>query len=500
MAPGEFLCWYGVDVSDAFARVLHILAVRKIPAEGGLAVKGRQRTGLLLILVGSLVFVLWGTSLARAKPLGGLDFRALYEGAGCLLHHCDPFNPSEMRAYYNATGDARLYPEWALYTLSLLDYLPTLYPFTGAFAMLPWSMAQSLWTGLTAVSFLLAAYAMWREAKDDAPLLAGCLIGFLLANSEITLSGGNAAGFVVSFCVLATWCFLHDRFVWAGALCMAASLAMKPHDAGLIWLYFLLIGGSFRKRAVQTLAVNLLLGVAAIIWVSLAAPHWFAEMRSVMAIYASHGGANDPGILGDPKSSFRSFGLAVYPGMVCDLQSIAAVFRDDPMFYNPFTYFFCAPFLAIWIVATLRSPISRDTCYLALAAIVPFTLLVTYHRTTDTKLLLLVIPACALLWSEGGVMKWLAFAVTGAGIFITGDISLVVLGIRAGLPDWVHAGVLRKVLLVLEYRPVPLVLLAMGIFYLWAYVRSARIRTVSSELAEPFSMKPVPQQAEIQAH
>jgi hypothetical protein len=176
------------------------------------------------------------------------------------------------------------------------------------------------------------------------------------------------------------------------------------------------------------------------------------------------------------------------------------VFRDDPMFYNPFTYFFCAPFLAIWIVATLRSAISRDTCYLALAAIVPFTLLVTYHRTTDTKLLLLVIPACALLWSEGGVMKWLAFAVTGAGIFITGDISLVVLGIRAGLPDWVHAGVLRKALLVLEYRPVPLVLLAMGIFYLWAYVRSARIRTVSSELAEPFSMKPVPQQAEIQAH
>jgi hypothetical protein len=470
--------------------VLHILAVQKIPAEEGLAVKGRQQTGLLLILAGSLVFVFWGSSLARAKPLGGLDFRALYEGAGCLLHQCDPFNPSEVRAYYNQTGDARLYPEWALYTLSLLNYLPTLYPFTAAFAVLPWSIAQPLWTGLTAVSFLLAAYGVWRDSKDNAPLLAGCFIGFLLANSEITLSGGNAAGLVVSFCVLASWCFFHDRFAWAGVFCMAASLAMKPHDAGLVWLYFLLVGGSFRKRAGQTLVMNVLLGAASILWVSLVAPHWFTELRSVMAMYASHGGANDPGILGDPKSSFRSFGLAVYPGMVCDLQSIAALFRDDPRFYNPFTYFFCAPFLATWIVATWRSSFSRDTCYLALAAIVPFTLLVTYHRTTDTKLLLLVIPACALLWSEGGAMKWLALAVTGAGIFITGDISLVVLGIRAGVPDWANAEVSRKALLVLEYRPVPLVLLAMGFFYLWAYVRGALIRPVSSELAEPLSMNP----------
>jgi hypothetical protein len=458
-------------------------------------VNRKRLTGLLLMLSGSIILVLWGMALSHAKPLGGLDFRALYEGTGCLINHCDPFNPGEVREYYVATGDARLYPDWALYTLTLLNYLPTIYPFTAPFALLPWAIAQPVWTVLTAVSFLLAAYAMWNLAEKDAPIVASCLIGFLLANSEITLSGGNAAGFVVSLCVLAVWCFLKERFALAGVLCLAASLAMKPHDVGMVWLYFLLVGGTYRKRAWQTLAANVVLGVAAIIWVSLVAPHWFTEMRSTMAIYSAHGGANDPGILGSPNSSFRSFSLAVFPGMLCNLQTIVAVFWDDPRFYDAFTYLFCTPFLILWAVTTVRSRFSVERAYVALAAIIPFTILVTYHRTTDTKLLLLTVPACALLWSNGGSTGKLALPVTAVGIFITGDIPLVILGIVAGRPDWAGAGVLKKIVLVGMTRPVPLVLLAMGVFYSWVYVRSSCIRHQASDLVKPNSIEPAPTSA-----
>jgi hypothetical protein len=489
MMSKELLCGYRADEGAGCTPLLHILAVRKIVQRRGRS-EGKAKSRSASDGGGKRHFCALGYVAVAREATGGLDFRALYEGAGCLLHHCDPYNPIDVRFYYVSTGDARLYPVWALYTLALLNYLPTIYPFTAPFALLPWDIAQLLWTGLTALSFLVAAYAMWRDAKNEAPLLAGCLIGFLLANSEIALSGGNAAGFVVGLCVLAAWCFLHDRFAPAGVLCLAASLAMKPHDAGLVWLYFLLAGASYRKRAWQTLAVNGLLGIAAIIWVSLVAPHWMTELRSTMAIYAGHGGANDPGITGSPDSSFRSFGMAVYPGMVCNLQSIVAVFCDDPKFYNPFAYLSCAQFLVIWMAATLRSSFSMARAYLALAAIVPFTLLVTYHRTTDTKLLLLAVPACALLWSDGGVMKWLAVAVTGGGIFITGDIPLVVLGIRVGNPDWAHAGFLTKVFFVLAYRPVPVLLLVLGVFYLRAYVRSTRIWPAEAEVAERGSLEP----------
>jgi hypothetical protein len=445
-------------------------------------VNGKRLTGLLLMLAGGIVFALWGNSLSHAKPLGGLDFRALYEGAGCLIHHHDPFNPGELREYYVATGDARLYPEWALYTLTLLNYPPTIYPFTTPFALFPWAIAQPVWTVLTAVGFLLAAYLMWKLVEKDAPIVAGCLIGFLLANSEITLSGGNAAGFAISLCALALWCFLRERFALFGVLCLAASLAMKPHDAGLVWLYFLLVGGTSRKRAWQTLAANVALGLAAVIWVSLVAPHWFTEMRATMAIYSAHGGANDPGILGSPNSSFRSFSMAVFPGMLCSLQTIVAVFWDDPRFYNPFTYLFCAPFLVVWTIVSLCSSFAKERAYLALAAIVPFTLLITYHRTTDTKLLLLTVPACVALWKRGGATGKLALALTGIGIVVTGDISLIVIGILVGQPNWINAGWLTKIQMVLMYRPVPVVLLAMGMFYLWAYCKSARETMGASEL------------------
>ena len=39
-------------------------------------------------------------------------------------------------------------------------------------------------------------------------------------------------------------------------MCLAISLMLKPHDAGLVWLYFLLAGGIYRKRALQALVAD----------------------------------------------------------------------------------------------------------------------------------------------------------------------------------------------------------------------------------------------------
>ena len=58
---------------------------------------------------------------------------------------------------------------------------------------------------------------------------------------------------------------LFGNYKLAGILCMAVSLAIKPHDSGLVWFYFLLAGGVYRKRALQTLAVTVLLALPAIL-------------------------------------------------------------------------------------------------------------------------------------------------------------------------------------------------------------------------------------------
>ena len=127
----------------------------------------------------------------------------------------------------------------------------------------------------------------------------------------------------------------------------------------------------------------------------------------------------------------------------------------------------------------MKRRFSSEQAPLALAAISVLTLLPVYHRPYDAKLLLLTIPACAMLWAEGGMRRWVALALTSAGILVTSDLPLVLLlictkNMTASLSTW--TGKLTNVLL----WPAPLVLLTLGFFYLWAYIRYAPSLSVST--------------------
>jgi hypothetical protein len=306
------------------------------------------------------------------------------------------------------------------------------------------------------------AFLVWDLSANHAPMISGALIAFCVVNSLNLLTLGNPAGIAVCLCVVAVWCFLKERFEIAGVLCMAVSLAIKPHDAGLVWLFLLLAGGAYRKRALQAVVITVALGVPATLWVLQISTHSIQELHSNLLTASAHGGMSDPG----PNTvSSRT------AGMVIDLQSVVSVFRDDPRFYNPVTYVICGIPILLWSVTTLRARSSTGRTWLALAAIVPLTMLVTYHRPYDAKLLLLTVPACAMLWAEGGLIGWLALVVNTIGIAMTGDIPLALLvGSTKGLrPDiTTFSGQIQFIALL---RPVALILVGMSAFYLWIYVR-----------------------------
>jgi hypothetical protein len=316
-----------------------------------------------------------------------------------------------------------------------------------------------------ASSTILAAYLMWDLGADAAPQILGGLIAIFLAGSELLIEIGNAAGIVVSLCVIAVWCFLKDRFIPAGILCFALSLAIKPHVAGPVWLFFLLAGGLYRKRALQTLAMTAVLSLCAAFWVWCVAPHWMTELESNLQTISVHGNLNDPGPASlDPRR---------HGAITISLQTAVSVFRDDPHFYNPITYLLCAPLLLVWAITTLRRRFSQEGARLALAAIAALSMLPLYHRLHDTGLLLLVFPAFAMLWAKGGPTSWLALLFTGAGALMTSDITVQQLAIHSAHLRESTSGLTGQLLTVLLARPVPLILLAMGVFYLWVYVRHA---------------------------
>jgi hypothetical protein len=441
--------------------------------------ENKRRIALLLILLSSGLSVLWGSFLASSSSGGMADFKAVYYGARCLIQHTDPYQDTELLRVYQADGwqipteptMATLFRRAVLVCVNLPTTLFIIIPF----AHLPLALAYALWLFLMAAGLSLAAFLVWTLTADSSPGIALSLICFLLANCVILFKDGNAAGLVVSLTVIAVWCFVQNRFVPAAILCLAFALAIKPHDAGLVWLYFLLAGGLFRKRALQTLAVTVVLTLPAVLWVSHVVPHWLPELKSNMQAASAHGGLNDPGP--------ASIGFH-HPDPIVSLQALFSVFRDNPHFYIYAAYLVSAVLLIVWAIATLRSRVSPARAWLALAAISALTMLVTYHRQHDAKLLLLTIPACAMLLAEGGAKGWLALLATTAGIVLTGDIPSTGLAILTARLS-VEPGFLGHMQAALLLRPAPIILLAIAAFYLWIYWQRAIPEPAQPPLQRP---------------
>jgi hypothetical protein len=416
------------------------------------------------------VFLLLGCALEYMIPgtsSSMIDLKGIYYPSKCLLQHCDPYNQQDVaRLYTQAEGATHDTTHLMVATLAV--NLPTTFLLVTPLAALPWGLAHVLWMILIGGSVLLAAWLMWKSGVRFAPIQTGALLGLLLANSILLLEIGNSAGIVVGLCTIAVWCFIEDRFAAAGVLCMAVSLAIKPHDGGLVWLYFLLAGGLFRKRALQTFAVDVALALAAVTWLATVGSNWFHELRSNLGAMSGHLGINDPG-----PTATRA---ARDANMVIDLQAAISIFLNNPAFYNLVAYVVCGILLLIWLITTVKARRNTSVAWFAIASIVPLTLLSTYHRPHDAGLLMLTVPACAMLWGAGGRTAKIAFTINFVGFLLMGTLPLAAL---MALPEKLHIAMTSlsgKLLIVVLARPLSLVLLIMSIFYLYIYVSAVRKR------------------------
>jgi hypothetical protein len=432
--------------------------------------------GLLLLLIGTVFFLLFGLATEVSSPHSMMDFKVVYYPTRCLIQGCDPYKADDVLHLFEVEEiNSQLDAAKTRQIVTRFIYLPSAFLVTAPFAMLPWKQAHLLWLMVTSLTFMTACFLIWNWSANYAPLVSGALIGFFIANSVTVMLLSNAAGIAIGFCVIAVWCFLKNRFVLIGVLCLAVSLGLKPQDAGLVWLYFLLAGGIYRRRALQTLFATIALSLPAVLWVWHVSPYWLQEWHSNILALAVHGGVNDPG----PTSS-GAHGL----DMLVSLQTVFGSFTDDPHIYNSLTYLVCVPLLIVWGLVTLRRRCSPETTWLALGAIACLSMLPVYHRQLDTKLLLLTIPGCVVLWAKRNRVGRLALLTTFAALFLTGDIPWVIL---LSLMGKLHVPANRftdYLLVLIQTIPVPVMLLFTGMFYLWVYVcRSAP----KNECKEPLS-------------
>ena len=402
------------------------------------------------------------------------DFAAIYYGSRCVVHHQDPYHPDDFLRMFRAEGgtfSTDAVGSWVgPIAVAVEINLPTTLYLVTPLALLPFTIAQAVWLLLTIVLLVTSGYLIWSVGETTGPAVSGCLIGILLANCQEILMLGNVAGIAVSLCVISTWCFLRNRYIPAAVVFFAVSLAMKPHDVGFVWLFFLLTRGEMRKRALQTLAVTAIIGVVAAIWIAPVSPHWFHELRANHMVGSELGSVNDPSPSGVTSGN---------PGAILDLQALFSFIWSDPHSYNLASYLVAGLLIGVWAWTTMRRRLSADEAWLALAAIAALSLLPVYHRPHDAKLLLLTIPACARLWRAGGTRRWLGFGFTSLGVLFTSDIFMGILTCLTRNPPFgpVVPGEKATAVFLLP----PAVLLATGCFYLWMFVRDSSPKPMPAE-------------------
>jgi hypothetical protein len=423
----------------------------------------RHRDGRYLIILGAAVLILLSSALWLKMDWSMADFKSLYYAAKCLDQHTDPYNAANALVLVHADGIDRMAKPTIASTMDVHNpYPPTQFVFTAPLGLFNLRSAGLLWVLLSLACLMLAATAVWKTSAAHAPVLSGALIGFVLANSETVIALGNAAAIATGLCVVAAWCFLSNRYVMFGVIILSLSMLLKPQDSGLIWLFLILAGGAYRKRALQTALAVLAFSAPVLLWVSLVAPHWPKELIANIAMFGAQGGINDPG----PSSP-------LWPTAIVNLQTIISLVDNTPGHYDAVTFLFCAALFLPLAIATLRSRVSPSNAWIGLAAIAGITMLAGYHRRGDTKLLLICIPACAILLSHNKVRGRLALTVTAAAIFFTGDNPWTMSFMFLNHLQKSHKHLADSLQAPLQVIPAPLSMFVMAIFFVWVYVKQA---------------------------
>jgi hypothetical protein len=439
----------------------------------------RRICGFCLVLLGCLFFAVRGYHDQR-QTLQGFDFKPVYSSARCLVDGCDPYDSVQIqREFLQHGGDGSDLRPFRPFNA---NYPPSALFLVVPLAMLPFGVACGIWTWVGIVLFCGAAVCVADLCRGRHALAVQCVLAGFVATSTMLIMLGQPAMISISLAAIAVWCFLRARFAWVGVLAFAVSLTFKPHVGAMIWLFFLLASRSesaegavepasmFRRRALQTLAVTLVLMTPGILLAfhHPASAHWPQELHRNLVGIAAHGNASDPGPGNGEAQS------------IANMQAVFSVVRDVPGFYNLAASAVFVPLFVAWLYGVMRAVRERGRSLaggawssamdarnlLALAAAVALGFLPIYHRQYDTRLLLLVFPEVALLASSS---RWMGRAAVALSAVATVMMShqfvhvgpwLVGRGVKLIGPVWL-----------VFYRPLPLLLLLLSCFFLYAMFR-----------------------------
>jgi hypothetical protein len=456
--------------------MIHASAISATGQASGIRASKRPRSfgGLYVVLLGCLFFAVRGYQNQKAT-LQAFDFKPVYSSARCLIDDCDPYDSAQIqREFLQHGGDPSDLRPFRPFNA---NYPPSALFLVIPLALLPFGVACAIWSWIGIALFCCAAVCVADLCEGKYSRVVQCVLAGFVATSTMLIMLGQPAMMSISLAVIAVWCFLHGRFAWLGVAAFAVSLTFKPHVGALVWLFFLLASRGeekgeavrmFRRRALETLMLTLILMVPGMLLASHhpASAHWPQELHTNLVGIGAPGNASDPGPTNGEAPAIAS------------LQAVFSLVRDVPRFYNLAAYAVFVPLLGAWVYGVMRPVKERvagdgrfartqERNLMALAAAAALGFLPIYHRQYDTRLLLLMFPAVALLTSNS---RWMGRAAIVLSLVATVATSHQFEHVGPWLVT--HGIGLRGVAWLGFYRPLPLTLLLVSCFFLYAMFRA----------------------------
>ncbi len=360
----------------------------------GLAQRNLQ---ILVLGVASLYFLVVGSYKATHFSA---DFVAPYTGARCFLKGCNPYDIHQLeRQYFQAGGLASQLPPWR--------NEPPVYPPSTFLVLAPLALtsvhtSRICWALLNSCLFIAAVVFMLAESPKAFRWLATILGALFLGSSWGMVALGQASTFAISLAVIGTALFLRNRYPGLAAVMLMLSLAVKPQIGALIFLYLLVRRIHWRYLvAAGAGAVLILVLAGAILKARPASANWQSDLAANVAASVQPGSINDPSPADKAAIGFFS-----------NLQVITSVYSAVPRIYNTAAYAVFLVFFATWMIAVRRIRTEAIGDYLPIASLAVLSLMPVYHRSFDTRLLLIGIPAVVLIFQADRVVGALILAVT----------------------------------------------------------------------------------------
>jgi Glycosyltransferase family 87 len=350
----------------------------------------------LLLVAAALYFLVAGASQAWKYSY---DFTAVYCGARCLLHGCDPYDTRQLSLEYShAGGTDPAFQEGRWPSSYPPVYPPAVFVVVSPVSVLGFPAARMVWFLLNAGLFVWAVSLILSACPESYRWLANLLAACFLSSGVILLKAGQPACAAVSLLIIACVLFWRRKQMVLAACLLCLSLAIKPQIGGLVALY-LLIEKPNRRYVAAAMAgafAILILG-AGTLQLHPGSQTWLADLRGNVAASLLPGHINDP--------SFPSAGEV-------NLQSAAIIAIPDARIASLLTYGVVLILLALWAGGLAKSRWSEGSRFLGLGALVVFSMLPVYHRDYDIVLLLLTIPMIVAVVRQRQALGFLIAAIT----------------------------------------------------------------------------------------